>query len=229
MKKLMLALVAAGLALPALAANTTVYTNDFSSGAGSAWSNTSTSDAPNGQSFLGQFGNTNTTLTLDGLAAHNSVTISFDLYVIRSWDGNSYSYGPDIWGINIGNGPVTLSNFTTTFSNWSNSPQSFPNAIFSGSHPAQTGAVAVNTLGYGTTDGWGDATYHFSFTVNHSDAKFQTTFWGAGQQGTDDEGWGIDNVKVSVTAVPEPETYALFLAGLGVMGAVARRRKAKAA
>ena len=32
-----------------------------------------------------------------------------------------------------------------------------------------------------------------------------------------------------VTAVPEPETYAMLLAGLGVMGAVARRRKAKQA
>ncbi len=30
-------------------------------------------------------------------------------------------------------------------------------------------------------------------------------------------------------AVPEPETYAMLLAGLGVMGAVARRRKAKQA
>ena len=29
-----------------------------------------------------------------------------------------------------------------------------------------------------------------------------------------------------VTAVPEPETYAMLLAGLGVMGAIARRRKA---
>lgn len=28
-----------------------------------------------------------------------------------------------------------------------------------------------------------------------------------------------------VTAVPEPETYAMFLAGLGIMGALARRRK----
>ena len=29
----------------------------------------------------------------------------------------------------------------------------------------------------------------------------------------------------SVTAVPEPETYAMLLAGLGLMGAVARRRR----
>lgn len=32
---------------------------------------------------------------------------------------------------------------------------------------------------------------------------------------------------LAVTAVPEPETYAMFLAGLGLMGAVARRRRAK--
>lgn len=32
--------------------------------------------------------------------------------------------------------------------------------------------------------------------------------------------------SVSVTAVPEPETYALMLAGLGLMGAIVRRRKA---
>lgn len=31
----------------------------------------------------------------------------------------------------------------------------------------------------------------------------------------------------SVSAVPEPETYAMMLAGLGLMGGIARRRKAK--
>lgn len=42
---------------------------------------------------------------------------------------------------------------------------------------------------------------------------------------------GLDNVSVTpgtVTAVPEPETYALMLAGLAVVGSIARRRYAVA-
>lgn len=35
------------------------------------------------------------------------------------------------------------------------------------------------------------------------------------------------SITVPVTSVPEPETFAMLLAGLGLMGAVARRRKAK--
>lgn len=45
-----------------------------------------------------------------------------------------------------------------------------------------------------------------------------------GQRGSD----GFDHyfrLEGSVTAVPEPESYAMFLAGLGLMGAIARRRK----
>jgi len=39
-----------------------------------------------------------------------------------------------------------------------------------------------------------------------------------------------DDMVVSITAVPEVETYAMMLAGLGLMGSIARRRnKAKAA
>jgi len=38
-------------------------------------------------------------------------------------------------------------------------------------------------------------------------------------------GGSLDNV--SVTAVPEAETYAMMLAGLGLMGSIVRRRKAK--
>lgn len=37
---------------------------------------------------------------------------------------------------------------------------------------------------------------------------------------------GIDNVSLQVAAVPEPETYALMFAGLALVGAVVRRRRA---
>jgi len=43
----------------------------------------------------------------------------------------------------------------------------------------------------------------------------------------DNYGNRFSDYGVSVTAVPEPETYALMLAGLGVVGFMARRRKAK--
>ena len=38
-----------------------------------------------------------------------------------------------------------------------------------------------------------------------------------------------DLLSQNITAVPEPETYAMLLAGLGLMGFVARRRKRQAA
>jgi hypothetical protein len=44
--------------------------------------------------------------------------------------------------------------------------------------------------------------------------------------GYNDWNVGIDNINFDqVTAVPEPETYAMLLAGLGLVGFMARRRK----
>ncbi|KQW51669.1 MULTISPECIES: PEP-CTERM sorting domain-containing protein [unclassified Roseateles] len=40
-----------------------------------------------------------------------------------------------------------------------------------------------------------------------------------------DHGLAIDNLSLSVTAVPEPSTYAMLLAGLGAVGFIARRRR----
>ncbi|MCZ8077535.1 MAG: FxDxF family PEP-CTERM protein, partial [Paucibacter sp.] len=42
-----------------------------------------------------------------------------------------------------------------------------------------------------------------------------------------DHGLAIDNLSIqTVSAVPEPGTYAMLLAGLGCVGFIARRRKA---
>jgi len=44
-------------------------------------------------------------------------------------------------------------------------------------------------------------------------------------QGLGDEAWGVNSLAIA-TPVPEPQTYALMLAGLGVLAFLARRRKA---
>lgn len=45
-----------------------------------------------------------------------------------------------------------------------------------------------------------------------------------GNQGTADEAWKLNSATITA-AVPEPENYAMLLAGLGLMGAMVRRRK----
>jgi hypothetical protein len=52
--------------------------------------------------------------------------------------------------------------------------------------------------------------------------------------GPDGYNVGVDEIRLTVaptvtTAVPEPETYAMMLAGLGLLGFAARRRKQKSA
>lgn len=45
------------------------------------------------------------------------------------------------------------------------------------------------------------------------------------QNGGNPTGLRVEFVNSNVTAVPEPETYAMMLAGLGIIGFVARRRR----
>jgi hypothetical protein len=185
--------------------------------------------------FIGQFsGNESTILSLYNLPSHNEIKVSFDLYIIRTWDGNAPPLpraGPDIWDLSIV-GEQTL--LHTTFSNTgieANQNQAYPDNFPGGNYPARTGAAESNTLGFTVVDYGGeimDTVYHFyddkSFPFTHVGSSLMLNFSGIIDStivyGVFDESWGIDNVRVDAI----PESCTLGLLALGGL-AVARRRR----
>lgn len=211
------------------AAPTQVYFNDFESAALGNWSNPSKSITPVGnRGFLGEFGNETVSLPLTNLPGHSSITLSFDLYIIRSWDGNisTPGVGPDIWSVGMNHPGLGEHVFLgTTFANqpaaWSRS-QSYPLAYGDGDSPMYAGAMEVNSLGYTHREFSLSSVYHMEFTMpEHSDSSAEFWFRASGLQGLADESWGLDNVRVTVSGVPAPGAVAL----LGLGGVVIGRRR----
>lgn len=68
-------------------------------GVTAAWSDNKTSITPSGRSFLGEFGNQIVALSLNNLSTHEYLIVSFDLYILKSWDGSDVlnKWGPDGW------------------------------------------------------------------------------------------------------------------------------------
>ena len=154
-----------------------VYENSFEETVGSEWSNRTIEFTPkDGRRFLGQFGNDTVTLTLDDLPPHSTVTVSFDLFIIHTWDGNYNRYGPDFWSLSVTDGPVLL---RTTFSNSLNH-QSYPDISPQGDHRPCTGADEVDTLGYTWRDKTMDSVYRRSFTFSHTGNYLQLCFFATG-------------------------------------------------
>ncbi len=75
--------------------------------------------------------------------------------------------------------------------------------------------LSTESVNYGAA--WTNKSLTFTTTGN-------TTLSFAGQTTSDSTAF-IDNVSVTA-AVPEPGTYAMLMAGLGLLGVLARRRKA---
>lgn len=100
-------------------------------------------------------------------------------------------------------------------------------AKFTGKFAADNSAVVqLNGITIGTSNGFGSFS-EFAATSGFNPYKNIISFivTNTAQNGGNPTGLRAEFLTSSVTAVPEPETYAMLLAGLGLMGAVARRRK----
>lgn len=184
---------------------TVIYSSGFSAPVGPEWSVGTRSVTPNGRAFLGEFTNQTVNLTFTNLTTHTNVVVSFDLFIIASWDGSNTNnpgggvVGPDIWDLRVADGPVLLH---TTFSNNEDEPvkrQAYPDNFPGGEHLPRTGAAETRTLGYPAR---ADSVYRLSFTIPHSANSVRLDFSATGLEERLNESWGLDNVEVAMGGIP---------------------------
>lgn len=163
-----------------------VSTEDFESGAVGWSDNTTENGGAIYTAFLGRHsldgGTQNVFKTYTLSSTQDHVTISFDMYEIDSWDGESFSvFIDDVQAISF---PLTQGAF--------NSP-------VDGSSGGVSWTVQETTqfntnFAYGS---WPDQRYHFNLTINSTAASIKLGFSSTLNQALNDEAWGIDNIIVS--------------------------------
>ncbi len=147
---------------------------------------------------LGPFNNTVVTLSLDSLPSHDYLQIEFDLYIQDAWAGDYTPPGsaiPDIWNLSVNTSYI----ISTTFSNITASPQSFPN--WYGTVPASPArGNAADTLLPGRCQlkdsANGTTHYKISYTVVHSANAVTFQCNDALQGDVCQKSWSIDNLKI---------------------------------
>jgi hypothetical protein len=214
--------------------------------------------------FLGDFGGTDRVqLHLNLPQKVSTITLSFDVLLLRTWDGNDPTPiqnprpgepttigGPDIFGYGYNNTTVLEDTFThgagkQTYCLGRASPCDRPSDVGFKNDPSFDYALE-DKLGYAVVLDPHDPNapqvgtkmslvYHLtSGPIPYSGSDIDFFFFSKGLQvhnpttesvaRLSDESWGLDNVKVGVTFVPEPRIYALLLVGLLLSSYAATRR-----
>ncbi|MBU1425974.1 MAG: PEP-CTERM sorting domain-containing protein [Gammaproteobacteria bacterium] len=141
-------------------------------------------------------------------SALSNFTVGFDGEQWRN--GGNASTQPMVLEYGYGSSFATVSSWTAPAGsfNWISPVATATAAALDGNAPANS----VLGLGGTVATTWGAGDTLWIRWVERNDVG-------------NDHGLAIDNLSFSVSAVPEPEIYALMLAGMGMMGAMARRRR----
>ena len=164
-------------------------------------------------------------LTLTNLAPHTTVSISFILGFLESWDSNDGSCcSPDSLDISIDGVPVlvalTANNALGSVENYGGGTELFDVAQVNGNFGFSDALVDMSTASLLT----------FAHTADTLTLSIQA--YGLGWQGGGDEAWGVDSLAITYDGVRDPGTgvpapgAAALLVGAGLLAAGIRRRRA---
>lgn len=185
--------------------NTDVYQNNFETGDLKNITGGSI-ESYNGTHVLGRYNASFFSLQLTNLPKHDLITVSFDLYIHDSWDGNKLGIdsvdGPDVWKLLIDRNTY----INTTFSNSLCAagtlcpPQSYPNNFPNNNNSPKAGAYQINlppvcNLTSTTT------LYKIEKTISHTNSSLLLQCLDGLVQNNApdkkcDESWSIDNLKI---------------------------------
>lgn len=166
-----------------------------------------------------------TTLTLNNLATHSTITASFLVGLLGSWDSNDgASFSPDELEIWIDGTKVAI--LTTNTGGGGTELLAGGTKLYDGPNIDNYSDYYSDVL----VDMAGAPALTFGHTASTLTLAIRAA--GGGWQGGGDEQWGLDNVVLTydgvrdvVPGIPEPGTWALMIAGFGMAGAALRRRR----
>jgi hypothetical protein len=194
---------------------TVVYTNDFESKDLTGIANGFT-DTFNNTTVLGRYNSNDDDdkgyfrLTLNALPKHDLVTVSFDLYIHDSWDGNNAAPdGPDLWQMLVDGNTYVSATFSNSACSAGNlcAPQSYPLDYPNNYNNPKTGAYRKDLPGVCHLAGPNGTTqYKITKTFKHSDGSLVLECSDKlVQSNTEDkkcdESWSVDNIKVQTIAL----------------------------